>query len=281
MRAVNQYYRALNRGFASGFEPEYQAVLDYAAANSISTPSSAINIRNNNRVKYLKDESLWSKFDLLYFFDQESGKGDFAKINYINPSSYYLYGSNQPDFISDSGFKGNSASGKYFQTGYNPSINAVKLTVDSGMITFRGFDFSTSASSEAILGARTGNNTSQILIYKVGVSPEQAGFRFLDQIAQANYLSSYFNLPTTLCFEGIARNLYRDIPATGTGITRTKGSSFSNLELYLFAYNQSGLVAPTNGGLKYFGIGESVSVSTAPRPIIDTFHEILNDLYTP
>ena len=159
---------------AGGFEPEYIAVLDRAIALGYTTPDEPTNIRNNNRVKYLKDTGLWAKFDLLYFFDQPTGLADFAKLNYIDPLLYEAFNANpalEPDFIADSGFK--SGGTKFFDTGFNVQTNGVNFiggAVDIGRasVFYRGFDFAADATNETICGALlTGGSVNQINILKL------------------------------------------------------------------------------------------------------------------
>jgi hypothetical protein len=281
-RVIPYIKRSLSSG--SGFEPEYQAVLDYAIANSIDTPSDSINIRNNNRVKYLKDEGLFSLFDLLYLFDQETGKSNFAKINYTNPSSYYLHGSNQPSFVSGSGFKANGTN-QFFETGYNAQTNAIKFLDSPGesvSIGFKGFDFITADTAfETICGARTGNNSSQILIASDG-STGIIVDRIANLISGTTLAKSNFNNHILVSKQGAStlRGIYNNGSYVIGGQVQSS-ASFSSLELYLFAFNNNG--APSGyckSGLSYFFNGGHLGGGD-PNAIATTIYEIMSDTYTP
>jgi hypothetical protein len=260
------------------FEPEYQDVLDYAIANAIDTPSLSINIRNNNRVKYLKAEGLWSIWDLLYFMDQESGKADFAKINYVDPSSNYLSGATQPSFVANSGFKGNGTN-QFFQTGYNPQTDRVKLTISSSTVMFKGFDWVADSTVEALCGSRDGVAANQIVFQKPNAT--QVTFRIKHGSPSISRTPVLINDIVVYCGDTSSAVFYNSV-AGNTASTAMSGANFANFEIILFATNESGTALQfCKSGLKYWGIGEKITTVT-PRPaIIDTLESIMDDTYTP
>jgi hypothetical protein len=275
MRFVNQFIMSTGKSF---FEPEYQAVLNYAIANSIAIPSFSINVRNNNRVKYLKANGLWAIWDLLYFMDQESGKSDFAKINYINPSSNYLFGSTQPSFVAGSGFKGNGTN-QYFQTGYNPQTDRVKLTASSSTVMFKGFDWLSDTTIEAVCGSRDGNNTNQILFVKPNST--QVLFRVKHIGGNISRNPTLINNIVVYCGDTIS-SVYYNSNNNAQSTSAMSGANYASREIFLFAQNEVGTPANyAKSGLKYFGIGEKITTVT-PRPaIINTLESIMQDTYTP
>jgi hypothetical protein len=264
------------------FEPEYQAVLDYADANSIQKPSLTYNLRNNNRIKFAKQEGLYSKIDLLYFFDQEEGCADFAKINVKNPSSNYLYNPNpalEPDLIPLLGFKGDGT--KWFQTDYFAPVDGVNFTNVSASIFYHGFQWDNLGSAlYAVCGARTGSNNAQISvirnslggggIYRIGHSANTVG-TLSGEIQNAGITISTSTSYSNTFF-------YRDaILAPQYSVTKISGTAFSNLEMYLFAQNENGTSAfHTPYGLRYWGNGSQLTAEESA-----TLFKVLNDIYEP
>jgi len=251
------------------FEPEYQAVLDYAIANSISTPSKAINIRNNQRVKRLKDSSLYNRIDLLYFFDQESGKEEFAKLNYINPSDYTIYNSSGllSDFVADFGFKSDRT--KFIKTGWIPSIDAVNFSNTSASIFYKGFDNINDGLTNQITGCRTGNNTGQINIRNTNNAQL---FRLMSTSSAAVFNNNRNNNSILLSGTTASTVLYQNgVSQFGLGAML---GSLNNQELYLLALNDNGTVNGVSAyGLKYFGIMNSGNSTDA-----DNLYKILEDI---
>lgn len=255
------------------FEPEYQDVLDYASLQGYTLPSSPINIRNNNRVKYLKSEGIWDELDLLYIFDQESGRDDFAKINYKSPSNYYLTAApdfSEPTFTPNSGFKGGTGLG--FNTGWNASLHAINFINNDASVFFKGFDFDLSGGG-VLCGARTGNNTNQIMILE----------------GTSNYVP---RIATTAGGQGIALGDWNDhiIYTRGSNFRETYVNgvqdsiefgingpgSFSNLDLFILCLNESGVPSTENDmGVSYCGLGSN----QASKAI--EIYEIMSDIYTP
>jgi len=277
LRRVIPYLKK-SGGTAIVFEPEYQDVLDYAVANSIATPSTPYNIRNNNRIKYLKAEGLYTIWDLLYFFDQETGLSDFAKINIIDPSSNYLTGATQPSFVADSGFKANGTN-QFFNTGYNPQTDRVKLTTSSSTVMFKGFDWISDATTETVCGSRDGANVNQILMHKPNAT--QVLFRVKHTGTAISRTPTLINNIVVYCADTSSAVFYNS-SNNNQGTSAMSGANYASRELYLFASNESGTPSLyAKSGLKYFGIGEKITTVT-PRPaIIDTLEDIMEDTYTP
>lgn len=64
-----------------GFDPDYQAVLDFATANAISKPNSFTQIGQNALMIELKGYGLLSRFDFFFcFIDNTTTSTDFKKI---------------------------------------------------------------------------------------------------------------------------------------------------------------------------------------------------------
>lgn len=107
-----------------GFDPDYQAVLDYASANAISHPSSPIKEAQNNLMIALKADGLFAKMDVFHVFtDATTGNKDFKSICWKRLTS----GTGHPSIIyTANGMITGDVPDAYFQTNYhfiNDSIN--------------------------------------------------------------------------------------------------------------------------------------------------------------
>jgi hypothetical protein len=259
------------------FEPEYQAVLDYAIANSITTPDLTTNIRNNLRVKNLKDISVFSNYDLLYIFDNPSGLGDFSKINYVNPSSNYLNNPNpslEPSFIANSGFKSDGT--KWFTTDYNPRTDRINVTQTDLMFMYQGFDFIADATGEAITGCRTANNTEQVYMQKQNAT--QGLFRIKQANAAQTFTISNFN--KCIIHSSLTTGIRTYVDGIDTlANTVASASDYASLDLYVFALNNAGTaIAPMKSGLKYYGVAKGIGTGTT-NPTAVSISQIMQDIY--
>lgn len=149
----------------SGYVPEYQAVLDFAILNTITTPNETQNIKNDLIVRNLIFEGVWEKLDLFYYFEQPIGLEEFITLNWVDANTFRLYQSTpalEPDFIANSGIK-NDASGKYYKTGYTPSTNATNVLQNSVGIFYKLFDVPTIYTTEnKIFGVVDGTSNTEL-----------------------------------------------------------------------------------------------------------------------
>jgi len=90
----------------SNFDPDYQALLNYANTQGYSLPTDAQQFDQNYMVQQLKQFGIWNKLDLFYVFATD-GDEDFATLNWKAPSTFKLIPTNSPTFTSNIGFTGN------------------------------------------------------------------------------------------------------------------------------------------------------------------------------
>ena len=117
--------RIFLRTYGSGFDADYQAVLDYANSQGYTLPSASQQIIQNQLVLDLKSNGLWQKFDLFYLTANDAGL-EFSLINWINPNSHYLIESSSGvwSWVTNSHIKrGNNSVN--LNTNWTPSINAI------------------------------------------------------------------------------------------------------------------------------------------------------------
>lgn len=106
-RAVNTIMNLPSPSGAPLFDPDYQAVLDYATTQGYTLPSEAQQTLQNQLVLDLKSAGVWSKLDSFALFATD-GDSDFALIDWIQLNTYTA--SNSPTFTADQGFTGNGTS---------------------------------------------------------------------------------------------------------------------------------------------------------------------------
>ena len=135
------------------FDADYQAVLDYATTQGYTLPSASQQILQNQLVVDLKDGGIWSKLDTFGVFATD-GDSDFALIDWIRLSQYTAV--NSPTFTTDEGFQGNGTS-SYIETNYNPTIDAVNLSLNNASIGF--YEFATTIGPTGVIaGSDSGVN---------------------------------------------------------------------------------------------------------------------------
>ena len=114
-----------------GFDPDYQAVLNYATTQGYPLPSSGQQIKQNQLLLDLKTASVWSKLDTFAVFATD-GNSDFALIDWKRLTDYTAF--NSPTFTADQGFTGNGTSA-YIDTNFDPSTSGVNYTLNDASIS--------------------------------------------------------------------------------------------------------------------------------------------------
>jgi hypothetical protein len=112
---------------AGGYCAEYQAVYD-----AMTTPPGADTAAQQDlMLSRIVDTA---DLDLLYVFAQSYNSDGEADINWINPGTFDLIhaGSGSLTWTKYRGYNGNGTS--YLRTGYNPSINKIKFSLNSGSV---------------------------------------------------------------------------------------------------------------------------------------------------
>lgn len=267
------------QSIGGGFEPEYQAVLNFATANSITTPDLTQNVINNNIVKYLKAVGSWSNWSVFWYMKQPSGLDEFATLNWIDPTLYRLFqptGGLFPDFDAGKGFKGGNATEKYFRTGYTLSSDT-NIGQDNISVVYKSFDVPSSwVTSSVFFGTRIANDQSQILFSDNSntsnliriFSTTQVTTSQLDE--NKNIIVKRNGTPYSYYREGI----YVDtIPTTGAA------SAISSVEMSVLGVNTNGVFVGNNNqtGLEYLAIGNYNSVDGIEADV----YEIMEQIYTP
>jgi hypothetical protein len=111
------------------FDPDYQAVLNYATSQSYTLPSASQQILQNQLVLDLKDGGIWSLMDTIYVYATD-GDRDYAKLNWKSPSLFFCTEINSPTFTTNQGFIGNGTS-SYLNTNWNSVTNGVNFQLNN------------------------------------------------------------------------------------------------------------------------------------------------------
>lgn len=113
-----------------GFDPDYQAVLNYATTQGYTLPSASQRVKQNQLMVDLKNGGIWSKLDTFAVFATD-GSSDFALIDWVRLLDYTAV--NSPTFTADEGFQGNGTS-SYIDTNFNPrTIGSNYNTTDASV----------------------------------------------------------------------------------------------------------------------------------------------------
>jgi hypothetical protein len=124
-----QYSRV--NGGGSGFDSDYQAVLDFATSEGDTLPSANQQILQNQLVLSLKDKGLWNKKDAFGLFATD-GNVDFALICWKRLIK--MDAINSPTFTINGGFDGNGSS-SYIDTLFRPAIDGVNFLQDDAGVS--------------------------------------------------------------------------------------------------------------------------------------------------
>jgi hypothetical protein len=248
----NIYYEF---GAIINYEPEYEAILQYAISNGYTTPKRNQNFLNNKKIKQLKSEGIFTELDILYNFKQQSGLEDFCKINWVNPGVYNATQSTllMPTFEPDKGFKGTNST--YFFTNYIPSVNASNALLNDMGIFFKTYD----EVSGVVAGTRDGGGNNFVFrklgfgsVTQLCVSTGGGGVSLFTDNSHILHVKS-----------GITHSYYVN-GSLNTSATYSS-TTLSSFQLTLFAWNlgnlpTSGASTPSQfftGGIEYFALGSS------------------------
>lgn len=136
----------------SGFDADYQAVLNYATSLGYTLPSSGQSVKQNKLLVDLKTAGIWSKLDSFSVFATD-GSSNFALIDWKRLS--LMTAVNSPTFTSNQGFTGNGTS-SYVDTNFNLLTNGVNYK-DSDASRYMYLYSGTNAFIEGVAASGTYN----------------------------------------------------------------------------------------------------------------------------
>jgi hypothetical protein len=247
------------------FEPEFQAVLDYASANGIPLPSTAEQQACNEELIHYKNIGAWDKDDVFFRF---KGTADpaFKLICWKRLIQADAFGSLTWD---DNGVLGNGTNG-YINPKFAPSIDGVNFTQDDAGLT-TVFHANSVSTNSTICGGYDGVNGDGYTIWA----------DWWDSANALNFLNSKYETSTRVFDELGFAGLYRTSSSLVTRVTQTITAEYSDTAtgilsktFYIMArarHDNAG-AADTFGDahLKYFMMGGSkVSETPGMRAILN------------
>lgn len=129
---------ALASGGGGGFDPDYQAVLDYATAQGYTLPSAGQQALQNQLVLDLKAAGVWSKLDSFAVFATD-GDSDYALIDWVRLAT--MTAVNAPTFTTNQGYETDGAT-SLIDANYNPSTAGGNMTLDDAHFAIYGENIS-------------------------------------------------------------------------------------------------------------------------------------------
>lgn len=131
------------------YHSSYQALLDQAEEDGVAVPSLHYRKLQDQLVRQLVSDGIWSLMDNLYFFANGNGSQDFALYNVVNPTgTKATLSSAAPTFDASEGFTGNSSTTTFIHT-------SKKTNDQTGNYIF--YDTSNSSPNTGSFGAWTYN----------------------------------------------------------------------------------------------------------------------------
>lgn len=220
----------------TGYDLNYQAVLDYATVQGYTLPTLAVQAKQNALIIALKGYGIWNKIDLLYVFATD-GDSDFATINWKSPTKFQITKINSPGFTTKVGFNGDGSS-SYLNTGFNYILSGVNYQVNSAARIIWVF---TAATTGLVLEGSTGNRmqrvntTSQNIngtsVLSAAITFAGTGYRAINRSSSTNiegYVDTTQSTATSTSF--------------GTGaaaLILSNGASYSNTTTSMFSETAS------------------------------------------
>ena len=142
-------------GGGSGYNANYQAVIDYANSEGLTLPNSTIqNLQNDFAISI---KPFFSKLKELHFWSGEAGLSGFKSIDWARliKADYY----NSPTFLAN-GIKGNGTS-SYADLNFDADA---ETTIDSLTFGFYAPNDITSGVTEAIMGGSNASNEGLLFL---------------------------------------------------------------------------------------------------------------------
>jgi len=140
---------------------EYTTILSQSnVALSGVRPSYINQLKQDTLIRSLKQDGSWNFIDVLYILANDDTTGNFALLNWINPSLYSLTKISSPGFISNRGYT-SAGSTAFLSSSWAPS-NGVKFEQNSA--SFGGMVFNTPDTTGGALIGTNGGTHSNIFL---------------------------------------------------------------------------------------------------------------------
>ena len=149
------------------YHSSYQALLDQAQTDGVAVPSLRYRKLQDQLVRQLVSDGIWSLMDNLYFFANGNGSQDFALYNVVNPTgTKATLSSAAPTFDASEGFTGNSSTTTFISTSKKTNDQTGNyIFYDANSINLGSFGAWTYNTKEdgakSLMGTNVSHNTIQ------------------------------------------------------------------------------------------------------------------------
>jgi len=134
------------------YDSSYQDIIDYWNSQSHPLPSSTIKWKQEDLIKEMKSNNLWSKLDLFYVLSNISE--ELASTNWISPWSNWLTKVNNPVFNPAEGWKSALPTDwAFLRADYIPSVDAVNFQLADASMGLWSNNFSSDLTARGAMGA--------------------------------------------------------------------------------------------------------------------------------
>ncbi len=258
----------------TGLNPSLNSGHCIEARQAFNAMNNQPDSRNKNNlskcIQRLKSNNIWDELDLLYFLNAYDTQG--ASINFKDPSRFNLTFHGGIVFTSGVGPKGNGTNA-YINTNWNPSVNAVKWTLDSASIGL--YIQNNVQESNQDLGCADANGQIQFISRSSAdrrqcrINAATSGLSQLGDTLDSRGLTTFRRTgsPNTFILQG--KN-GQEIISVGAGST----TGIPNQNLTLLAYNNFG--TPANFSNKQI----SLFFNGSKNIDIKVFYEIIQEYFT-
>ena len=250
------------KGGGAALDPDYQAVLDYATAQSYTLPSASQQTAQNKLVLDLKAAGVWNKLYFLYLVATD-GDVNFAGLDMKNPATREWTLINSPTFVPNEKILGDGISAG-INTNFNPVLHADADFANNN--TFGAFQTEdVEGGLKSIIGNFTLSSRSEIdndfdngrFVY---FNHRTTAFRSASSASQQGFIATRSNASD-----------YADLLQNKSLIGTDNNSSGSPNNVNFALLQRAGGAIPNDGG---------ISIAFASKYLTDQEWEDFNDIFT-
>ncbi len=224
---------------ASSYSPEYQAVLDYATANSITHPSNAEKTRQNAKMEAYVSNGLFAKSDVIMEWKGSADAIRFRKICWkrlietteVNPLIW--------DADGGTGTEYQTTTGGCVDLLWNQSTHAVNFAPLNGTIAYHSNNH-----VENMVGGRQTFNANQIYIWGHTTDKTYYNSRQFSNTTSVPTSSAAVRTFMHTNKDGMHRN-YNDGVKVLESAQATAGTNTNNI--HVWALNDNGTIRSGKG----------------------------------
>lgn len=230
---------------AGGYEPEYQAVLDYAELKGFTVPSDGVNENYSLRISAYKSLGMWNSIDRLYVFNHgDVGLRNFARIDWVFPDDTTLLTENGGLTYGTAGYTGNGANA-YLDTNWRQNDVGNNWALNDWFVACR---LNQAPNNNRWWGLRESSSRNYFISRTICRLQSASLDLHVGAIATNSTLDYLYSKVGTE-----AKSFYNTVNDTTLSYS---DSGIMSAKLFLLCYNNNGTPATFfDGGLQYWMIG--------------------------